>query len=186
MKRLLAVAIVFMIYVYLFIRLFGCAPTPIAKPDVTGVPTCGKGNGVSCLKCHDFRVVTVPWHDSENNTKYVEIILPEGVDIDWESSRQTIVINPERVSTDWVIRNVFVRADPETGLWIINVIYEPWCEADKPPMPPLCLVQYTTDNPSVPGIMLDTWFWIYRRGMPEEVTEDEIDLFILGLSGDKI
>ena len=29
----------------------------------------------------------------------------------------------------------------------------------------------------------DKRFWIYRRGIPEQVTEDEIDLFIFGLSG---
>ena len=182
MKKLLAIAIVFMIFIVAFIRLQGCA----SIPDITGVPTCGKGNGVSCLKCHDFRVDVVPWYDSIGNTGHVEVILPEGININWNYITNSYVVNPKSDGRDWVCRHVY--AVYEKGIWTVQILYNRWSDSNQPPAPPLCIAQIVSRNPSdaTGTVPADKLFWIYRRGMPEQVTENEIDLFILGLSGDRI
>ena len=184
MKKLLAIAIVFMFFMVAFIRLYGCATAPIIIPEaVTRVATCSFADGIDCLKCHDFRTVVAPWYSPDGKLNHFEIILPEGVDIDFSLMTHVRSVNPKSPVEDQVCRIVFSEFVKETGLWTIHVIFNKFSAWGSPPLPPLALVRVISADPSTKDVQSDRLFWIYNgKGMPEQVTEEEMDLYIESLS----
>ena len=177
MKKLLAIAIVFMFFMIAFIRLYGCSSVPIINlTEITKTISCPFADDINCQKCHTWKKEIIDWHNPETDkVGKVEIILPEGVDIDFNTG-QTIIINPNSSSKDWICENVFHDS------YSISVLYNKWNLSYLPPTPPIALINIISSN----GTKVFK-YWIYKNGVQVEVDKKEADLYIVGLrSGVKI
>ena len=183
MEKLLAIiAIVFMFFMVAFIRLYGCATVPVIDPvEITGTISCPYADDITCQKCHTWKKEVANWHNPETGKLgKVEIILPENVDIDFNTG-QTVIINPDSLGKDWICENVFYKFSDD--LYTLQTLYDRWSLSHLPPPPPLALINmiyYPSLNSKIPD---EIRYWIYRKGVPVEVDKEESDLYIDGLRG---
>lgn len=167
------------------IGFFGCARIDVKKSDtdITKTISCPIADDINCQKCHDFKIVSAPWHDAKNVMHYFELILPETIEIDFEKCTHIVLVNSGFNYKDWVWKNVF--AELEDNIWTFHLIYYKQSDFNTPPDTILCLIRVISANPLDKNVSADKLFWIYKNGIPIEVTEKEIDLFILGFSGEE-
>jgi len=124
--------------------------------------------------------VVAPWYSPDGKLNHFELILPEGVNIDFSTMTHIRSINPKSPVEDQVCRLVFSEFDSDTKLWTIHVIFNKF---GLPPLPPLALVRVISADPSTKDVQSDRLFWIYNgKGIPESVDEEEMDLYIESLS----
>jgi len=172
-------ACVFAVGVCLYMS-YGCANIEVVKADqdVIKTPTCSFADGIDCQKCHDFYIAVAPFYNPDKTIHYFEMILPEGVEIDWATMTYSDILNPKSKGADWVTKYIFSAYDEDTGVWTLHIIYNHWNQAYAPPKPPLALVRVISQNPSNMLVEANRQFWIYSRGMPIEVTEGELDAWL--------
>lgn len=157
----------------------GCASMEASRPppDITRAISCPVADDITCQKCHDWKKIITDWHNPETNKLgKVEIILPEIVEIDFESGH-TYIINADLPSGDWICENIFYQFDDSVE---IQILYNRWSISSHPPIPPIALhiETYISLDSEIP---IESHYWIYRNGVPKEVDQNEFELFILSL-----
>ena len=181
MKLSLIIAIIFMFFMVSFIRLYGCKTASVINPvEITKAISCPIADDITCQKCHAWKKVIADWHNPETGRLgKLEIILPEDIDIDFNSGR-TFIINSTSPGKDWICEHIFYRFSD--GLFAVQTMYNHWSIASEPPMPPLALTNHVYQSLDNEEPMI-AQYWIYQNGVPIPAKKSDFTLYILSLHG---
>lgn len=131
------------------------------------------GKDISCGMCHAVKQETAPWFENGDLSKphELEFWVPDECSVNWyRYSDTTMVSSHDTPELLQIYKHVFwemFRDQIET-----YSVYTGMTKETKP-FPIYAIVQSIAPTPFSPDLKRTMKFWIYRHGLPFEVTEDE-------------